>query len=38
MQDLLNSQSNDEIDLLCARAAKALDETLAGLKFDGLMQ
>lgn len=32
------SISNDEIDLLCARAAKALDETLAGLKSDGLMQ
>ncbi|MCO4824998.1 MAG: aminotransferase class III-fold pyridoxal phosphate-dependent enzyme, partial [Amylibacter sp.] len=30
--------SKDEIDLLCARAVQALDETLAGLKSDGLMQ
>ena len=30
--------SNAEIDLLCDRALKALDETLAGLKSDGLMQ
>ena len=27
-----------EIDLMCARAVQALDETLAGLKSDGLMQ
>ncbi len=30
--------SKDEIDLLCARAVQALDETLVGLKSDGLMQ